>query len=419
VLLLLFITFITFCVTYLISYTYLRERLLEERQLTLDHELESLDIRLSRYRDLVFTIKNIPEIQSLTTGTEDINYSENWRASLADIFASFALVDNHLYQLRYLDASGQEIVRVNSQNGIVQIVPKSGLQNKSSRYYIQDLLTLPMEGFYVSPIDLNVEQGEIEFPYKPVVRLGTPIYSQNGTVLEGIIILNIDAKVLFEGLYLSQDSDYLIISSPSNEIIFYPDDSKTFGLQKGTGVTLDTLYPNLSSLLSNSFKMGSHDIFLSDRFILSNDFEDSYLNVFYVIEREALFSYFRKFFVISALSISVIFIASLFLVFKGIYAFTSPIEKIIDAAKQISKGNYSYRVSFKSNPEFNLLASYFNEMAQKIELVYEKQENLVKQNSIRLQKLNDAFTGRELRMKELKAELKNLKERLSKYEKEI
>ncbi len=92
-------------------------------------------------------------------------------------------------QIRYLDEKGMEIVRVNFNSGNPGIVSKDKLQNKGKRYYFFDTFKLNREEVFVSPLDLNIEQGKIELPLKPMIRFGTPIFSKAGQK-KGIILLN-------------------------------------------------------------------------------------------------------------------------------------------------------------------------------------------------------------------------------------
>ena len=45
-------------------------------------------------------------------------------------------------QVRYLDASGQEVIRIDYNDGNPAIVPREQLQNKAERYYFHDTLKL-------------------------------------------------------------------------------------------------------------------------------------------------------------------------------------------------------------------------------------------------------------------------------------
>ncbi len=63
-----------------------------------------------------------------------------------------------------LDNDGMEILRVNYNNGKPEAVPQDKLQNKASRYYFTESQKLGPNEIYVSPFDLNIENGKIEQP---------------------------------------------------------------------------------------------------------------------------------------------------------------------------------------------------------------------------------------------------------------
>ena len=100
-------------------------------------------------------------------------------------------------QIRYLDTNGMEKVRVNFAGGKPEAVPETKLQNKFRRYYFSDAFLLGEREVFVSPLDLNVEQGKVEQPLKPMIRFGTPVFDNKG-VKRGIVLLNYLAANLLE-----------------------------------------------------------------------------------------------------------------------------------------------------------------------------------------------------------------------------
>ena len=92
-------------------------------------------------------------------------------------------------QIRYIDENGAELLRINWNNGDPVLVPENELQNKADRYYFINSVNLPEGSVYISPFDLNIENGAIEEPYKPMIRFALPVYDreQQG---HGIVILN-------------------------------------------------------------------------------------------------------------------------------------------------------------------------------------------------------------------------------------
>jgi diguanylate cyclase len=92
-------------------------------------------------------------------------------------------------QIRYLDKTGMEVVRVNFNSGTPKIVEPSDLQPKGDRYYFKDTFELGPDEIFVSPLDLNIEKGKIEKPLKPMIRFGVPIFNDKNKK-SGVIILN-------------------------------------------------------------------------------------------------------------------------------------------------------------------------------------------------------------------------------------
>lgn len=100
-------------------------------------------------------------------------------------------------QIRWLNLNGQEKVRVNYYDGIPTSVAKRRLQNKGERYYFTDTVILNKGEFFISPLDLNIEQGKIEIPLKPMLRIGTPVFSSDFQK-QGIILVNFFGEILLK-----------------------------------------------------------------------------------------------------------------------------------------------------------------------------------------------------------------------------
>lgn len=92
-------------------------------------------------------------------------------------------------QIRFIDVTGMEKVRVDFNSGSPAIVQERGLQNKGNRYYFKDTLALNGGEIFISPFDLNIEHGKIEKPLKPMIRLGTPVFDGENRK-QGIVVLN-------------------------------------------------------------------------------------------------------------------------------------------------------------------------------------------------------------------------------------
>ena len=100
-------------------------------------------------------------------------------------------------QIRFLNLSGDEIVRVDYTPDGAFVVPKDQLQNKKDRYYFKDAIDLKEGQIYISNLDLNIENGAIELPINPMIRLARPFFDQNG-IKQGLVVLNYSASDILQ-----------------------------------------------------------------------------------------------------------------------------------------------------------------------------------------------------------------------------
>lgn len=154
---------------------------------------ESLNVDLARrmiaadIRNVVGDLKFLAEHIERQGVLDDLTYLDEKR--IAQEFSVFAKQKVLYDQIRYLNHEGMEIVRVNYSRGLPKVVPQRELQNKANRYYFKEALSESPGGIYLSPLDLNIEGGRIEYPLKPVMRFGMPVFDQQGNK-RGIVLLN-------------------------------------------------------------------------------------------------------------------------------------------------------------------------------------------------------------------------------------
>nr|WP_297784822.1 sensor histidine kinase [uncultured Allomuricauda sp.] len=112
-------------------------------------------------------------------------------------------------QFRLIDTNGQEILRY-EKTGTNKMLPAQ-VQNKVNRPYFNKGLTLKKGQVYISPIELNQEYGEIEIPYKPVMRGVTPIFDNNDDQV-GLAVVNFDLTKIFDLMKarISDDNFFLV-----------------------------------------------------------------------------------------------------------------------------------------------------------------------------------------------------------------
>ena len=130
------------------------------------------------FSDLFYISDNLRFHRS---SSDDTEVKQQWKA-YADRLKIYD-------QIRYIDQNGDEVIRINySEDGSYE-VEQEYLQNKSDRYYFNKTMSLEKDKIYVSKWDLNMENDLIEKPIKPMIRIATPFYKEQGD-LGGIVIMN-------------------------------------------------------------------------------------------------------------------------------------------------------------------------------------------------------------------------------------
>ncbi len=137
-------------------------------------------------------------------------WDEQGAAAISELqkeFSHFSDISGKFDQIRILDKSGMEMLRVNKGAHGAEIVPANKLQDKSDRYYFKEAIGLLPEQIYISPFDLNIEHGALEYPLKPMLRAATPIIGSEGET-KGLLVGNFLGRTAIENLVdISREAD--------------------------------------------------------------------------------------------------------------------------------------------------------------------------------------------------------------------
>ncbi len=144
---------------------------------------------------IVSDVRLMAALPSLAAALE--NNDAPSAARFADDLVALSASRRVYDQLRWIDESGVERVRVDFLQNRPYVVPEDRLQNKALRDYFKAAMALEPGRIYVSPLDLNIEQGRVETPFKPVIRLAIPVSDKAGQP-RGIVIANYFGSYLIE-----------------------------------------------------------------------------------------------------------------------------------------------------------------------------------------------------------------------------
>lgn len=162
----------------------------------------------------------------LDTHLQDLLGNTNVRAIVNNALQRVGEGHAALSQIRWLSTDGVEQYRVDFEGNNKIVIPAESLQDKSQRYYFQQALDLAPGEMLLSPIDLNVENGQVQTPYVPTVR-GILRANDDHPMGDGYLIVNIALTELFKQLKsLSNEQARLLIASGEDRWILHYKDFK-------------------------------------------------------------------------------------------------------------------------------------------------------------------------------------------------
>lgn len=189
---------------------------------TVKSDLNSYGVNIDN--QVAYVTSNILLLEDIITNREvlikdgesiDFSSKESKEALELDLI-DWMTIHSVYDQIRIIGIDGVEVLRVNSNNGDPIVVDDSDLQDKSNRYYFENAIILPDDTLYLSKIDLNVENGEIEYidgNFKEMLRIGSTIYNSDDEKI-GMVIVNYFADNLFHDVetYESAFTSFEIIN---------------------------------------------------------------------------------------------------------------------------------------------------------------------------------------------------------------
>lgn len=232
-----------------------------------EHQLLTQKAIISHFADNI--ISDIRVLSNHHEFLDLVNRGTNFsNESLIHDFIQFSRIRKIYDQIRYIDTSGNEIIRIDFNNGSPESATKERLQNKKKRYYFSNTLRLGRGEIFISPMDLNIENGKVEIPVKPMIRIGTPVFDKNNQKT-GVMVLNYRADQLLESLIESNScsDEHILMANKDGYFLKGPtrNDEWGFMYENKNHLTFERKYPESWDIIMDN-ETGS---FVNDSGILS------------------------------------------------------------------------------------------------------------------------------------------------------
>ena len=223
----------------IIGSAYIIFRFNESKEISRMQTEKMISVKLSSEVLTDWMAQALEEIRFLSSArnvTEFINEpTPQNRLEVAQRIYHFSDATASYDQIRILDLNGKELIRVDYEEDAPLIISEEELQDKSDRYYFIECKKLSKGEFYISPLDLNIENDEIEIPYNPMIRVCTPLIDINMKI-KGFLIFNYKAAEMLEKfseidenlMLVNSDGYWLRSPNSDDEWAFMFDRNETF-----------------------------------------------------------------------------------------------------------------------------------------------------------------------------------------------
>lgn len=347
----------------------LQEEFLLGKEAENNVKINQLETFLKLYSNKAMLLNSLPVTKTFVN-IEPVNFSQMQRleGDLTKLFIVIMENDPLISSTRFIDEFGQEQIRVDN-NGKIFKVPKNQLQDKSTRSYFIETSRLDVGQVYVSNIELNQENGVIEYPYLPTMRFSIPLIDALGQ-RQGIFVFIVKMEQEFQNLAIT-DSGSVILIDDSGEIKVHEDQSKLFGLQLNTMQSYFLEQPELKQNLNDrksllyfdqeeeEYRMWTkinYDPLNSERFwVLINTISTNELNGYIASLQYSILSLVTVLVIITV--VITVFISS---------KLTKNIIRLKNFVTEISNGNLDSKLRIKSNDEIGELVTASKKMQQSL-----------------------------------------------------
>lgn len=102
-------------------------------------------------------------------------------------------------QIRLIDLTGDELIKIYQIGNIYLSEFPENLDNESNRYWFKETLKLSQNEIFISPLDLYMEKEKIYIPLKPTIRFLTPVFDKQGKK-KALLVINYLAEDLIKNL---------------------------------------------------------------------------------------------------------------------------------------------------------------------------------------------------------------------------
>jgi HAMP domain-containing protein len=277
------------------------------------------------------------------------------------------LFDRQVYHdLALVSPEGQELMRLSRSI----VFSDEDLQNRATQKAF--VVTTTRKDPYISSIRFERTIQE------PLVTISVPLIDLRNGKIAYILVGNLRFKKIWDLL--------AHIEIPGKGVVYVVDQAKQVVAHPNPSIVLRGTTSNLPETTGRAEGLSGADVIVSwDKLQLG----DQKLKIVAEQPISQALALITNHFRIATIITSLVIVLALFFVVLAIRQIVRPVEALASAARAISRGDYTQRVTVTGRDEIGALASAFNAMSQDLERYQNKMEDLVKLRTDELAQANE------------------------------
>ncbi len=313
-------------------------------------------------------LASMRELQQMADPPES---EADWYASTRQDFLVFASANPMYFRLRYLDTSGNEIIRVDSDAYSVRPVMGDALENRSNTPYFQQAIQQEPEEVYLSSFYIDDETER----RVPIVRYAMRLE-------QGVLVFDIYAAWLLRHMPEGDDIHvWAIIDAAGHHLLFPRSEGDSRDYRAMLTHADKAIQRHMPAFLSqpDGLLETPVDMYVYSRIELSMGTPDTFWILYRRIPKSVLFAAVDNFYQTSLAVLSVAVVAA---VTFGVFSGRQILEPVLDLQRKASDFARGKRLPPAPDPlplyELGTLTETFHEMAGELEQERQQKIELIK-----------------------------------------
>jgi hypothetical protein len=218
---------------------------------TFVRKVTQLEGELFHFRDQTRLLSALPVLRDfvLTNPENKVEY-EKQKTNVEKTFVELAFQDPLVYQIRYFNVDGKEIVRITREKEGIVIQDEQRNVMVLEQDYFQEAIKLNSGEVYTSKLEPKSAQNATIGTMFPVLRFSAPVYVPELKTNLGVVTVSLSGSELLKPVATSFGYDVSIIDE-NGYYIYHNDQTKMFGDIFKTNFNHYTTFPNEKNLFQN------------------------------------------------------------------------------------------------------------------------------------------------------------------------